>query len=168
MSKKVVLAYSGGLDTSIILKYLIAEKDYEVIAYMADLGQVCNFDAAKEKAIKLGASAVEIVDLKEDFLLNFVYPAIRGNLKYEGRYLLGTSLARPVTAKAQVDVAKKHNANILSHGATGKGNDQIRFEFVYRTLMPEAEIFAPWKDPEFLEFFKGRDDLLAILSLIHI
>ena len=161
MSKKVVLAYSGGLDTSIILKYLILEKGYEVIAYMADLGQECDFEAAKEKALNLGAAAVEIADLKEEFLTDYIYPLVRANLKYESRYLLGTSLARPSTAKKQVEVAKKHGATILSHGATGKGNDQIRFEFVYRTLMPEAEIFAPWKNPEFLSKFEGRDDLLA-------
>lgn len=158
--KKVILAYSGGLDTSIILKYLVKEKNCEVIAFMADLGQECDFDAAKEKALKLGASAVEICDLKEEFLTDYIYPAIRGNLKYEGRYLLGTSLARPVTAKAQVETAKKHGADVLAHGATGKGNDQIRFEFVYRTLMPEAKIYAPWKDPEFLAKFAGRDELL--------
>lgn len=161
MKPKVVLAYSGGLDTSIILKYLIKEKNCSVIAYMADLGQVADFEAAKEKALALGAEAVEIADLKQEFLNDYIEPAIRGNLRYEGRYLLGTSLARPVTAKAQVEIAKKHGANILAHGATGKGNDQIRFEFIYRTLMPEAEIFAPWKDPEFLKKFKGRDDLLA-------
>lgn len=160
MSQKVVLAYSGGLDTSIILKYLIKEKNCQVIAYMADLGQKCDFDAAREKALLLGAEAVEIVDLREDFLLNYIQPAIRANLKYEGRYLLGTSLARPVTALGQVAIAKKYNANILAHGATGKGNDQIRFEFIYRTIMPEAQIFAPWKDEEFLAKFKGRDDLL--------
>lgn len=160
MSEKVVLAYSGGLDTSIILKYLVKEKNLKVIAYMADLGQVCNFEAGREKALSLGASAVEIVDLKEDFLDEYIFPAIRANLKYEGRYLLGTSLARPITAKAQVEIAKKYNAQILGHGATSKGNDQIRFEFVYRTLMPKAKIFAPWKDPEFLAKFQGRDDLL--------
>ena len=161
MSDKVVLAYSGGLDTSIILKYLIKEKKMDVVAYMADLGQEADFNAAKEKALKLGACAVEIVDAKEEFLTQFVYPAIRSNLKYEGRYLLGTSLARPITAMKQVDVAKKYGAKALSHGATGKGNDQIRFEFVYRTFMPEAAVIAPWKDPEFLAKFKGRDDLLA-------
>ncbi len=160
MSQKVVLAYSGGLDTSIILKYLIHEKNCQVIAYMADLGQKCDFEAAREKALLLGAEAVEIVDLREDFLLNYIQPAIRANLKYEGRYLLGTALARPVTALGQVAIAKKYNANILAHGATGKGNDQIRFEFIYRTMMPKAQIFAPWKDSEFLEKFKGRDDLL--------
>ena len=168
MKKKVVLAYSGGLDTSIILKYLIKEKDYEVIAFMADLGQKCDFKAAQEKALKLGASAVEIIDLKEDFLKNYIFPAIRANLKYEARYLLGTSLARPATAKAQVEIAKKHKANILAHGATGKGNDQIRFEFVYRTLMPEAEIYAPWKEADFLEKFQGRDDLLNYAEINNI
>lgn len=161
MKDKVVLAYSGGLDTSIILKYLIKEKNLDVIAFTADLGQEADFEAARKKALMLGASAVEIVDLKNEFLTDYILPAVRANLKYEGRYLLGTSLARPVTAKAQVEIAKKYGAKVLAHGATGKGNDQIRFEFAYRTLMPEAAIYAPWKESDFLARFKGRDDLMA-------
>ena len=158
--KKMVLAYSGGLDTSCILKWVI-DKGYNVIAYMADLGQEADFRAAHEKAKRIGARNVKVVNLKEEFVTNYIFPAIRANATYEGRYFLGTSLARPLTAKAQVDIARQTGATVLSHGATGKGNDQVRFELAYRTLMREAEIYAPWKDPEFLERFSGRDDLIA-------
>lgn len=158
--EKAVLAYSGGLDTSVILDWLIKEKNFEVIAFMADLGQEENFKAAEKKARDIGASDVIIKDLKREFVTGYIFPAIRANAMYEGRYLLGTSLARPLTAKTQVDIAKEVGATIVSHGATGKGNDQVRFEFAYLTLMPEAKIYAPWKDPKFLENFKGRDDMI--------
>ncbi len=157
--EKVILAYSGGLDTSVILSWLI-EKGYDVIAYMADLGQEADFKAAKKKALGQGASAVEIVDCKEEFVKEYVFPAIRANAKYEGRYLLGTSLARPLIAKKQVEAAKKHNATILSHGSTGKGNDQVRFELAYLTLFPKGKIYSPWKDKEFLAKFEGRNDMI--------
>jgi len=158
MSKeKVVLAYSGGLDTSVILHWLV-QKGYDVIAFVADLGQKADFKAIKEKALKCGASKVYIEDLKEEFIKDYIFPAIRANAVYEGRYLLGTSLARPLTAKAQVEVAKKEGATILAHGATGKGNDQVRFELVYYSLLPGVKVIAPWKEKDFLEEFQGRSD----------
>ncbi|MDD2943651.1 MAG: argininosuccinate synthase [bacterium] len=157
--EKVVLAYSGGLDTSVILKWLL-EKGYEVIAYIGDVGQAEDFEAAKAKALKIGASEVHIEDLKEEFVRDYIFPMIRGGAIYEGRYLLGTSLARPVIAKAHVEVARRVGATIVSHGATGKGNDQVRFELGYYALMPEVKVLAPWKMEEFLSQFKGRTDLL--------
>ena len=159
MKQKVVLAYSGGLDTSVILKWLI-DKGFDVVAYIADLGQNEDLNAAKEKAIKIGASKVYIEDLKEEFITDFIYPAIRANAVYEGRYLMGTSLARPLIAKKQIEIAAKEKADFVSHGATGKGNDQVRFELTYYTLNPKIKIIAPWKDAEFLSQFKGRSDMI--------
>ena len=156
---KIVLAYSGGLDTSCILKWLV-EKGYEVIAYIADVGQKEDFQAAKEKALKIGASKVYIEDLKKEFVTDFILPAIKANAIYEGRYLLGTSLARPIIAKKQIEIAHKENAQYVSHGATGKGNDQVRFELTYYALNPNIKVIAPWKDDEFLAKFKGRADLI--------
>lgn len=160
MKEKVVLAYSGGLDTSCILTWLI-EKGYDVIAYIADLGQNEDLEAAKQKALSCGASKVYIEDLKEEFVTDFIFPAIKANAIYEGRYLLGTSLARPVIAKKQIDIANKENAGYVAHGATGKGNDQVRFELTYYALNPKIKVIAPWKNKEFLEKFKGRSDLIA-------
>ena len=157
--EKVVLAYSGGLDTSIILKWLV-NKGFEVICFIGDVGQSDDFDLVKEKAIKLGASKVHIKDLQEEFIVDYIFPALQGNALYEGRYLLGTSLARPVLAKAQIDVANEEGATIVSHGSTGKGNDQVRFELSYYSLAPDIKVLAPWKNTEFLNQFKGRDDLL--------
>lgn len=154
---KVVLAYSGGLDTSVILHWLV-QKGYEVIAFTADLGQKADFGAIREKAFKSGASKVYIEDLKEEFIRDFIFPAIRANAVYEGRYLLGTSLARPLTAKKQIDIAKKEKATAVAHGATGKGNDQVRFELSYYTLWPGIKVISPWKDEEFLKKFQGRTD----------
>ena len=127
MKEKVVLAYSGGLDTSVILKWLI-EKDYEVIAFVADVGQADDFEGCRKKALLLGASKVIIADLKKEFVENYVFKAIMGNAIYEGRYLLGTALARPLIAKKQIETAVSEGANMVAHGATGKGNDQVRFE----------------------------------------
>ena len=158
--EKVVLAYSGGLDTSVILKWLI-EKDYEVIAYIADVGQNEDFDKAKQKAIKCGASKVYVEDLRREFVTDFIFTALKGSAMYEGRYLLGTSLARPIIAKKQIEIAIKENAQYVSHGATGKGNDQVRFELTYYALKPDIKIIAPWKTDEFLAEFQGRSDMLA-------
>ncbi|MBT7927357.1 argininosuccinate synthase, partial [Candidatus Woesearchaeota archaeon] len=152
---KVVLAYSGGLDTSVILKWLL-DKGYEVIAYIADVGQDDDFEAAKAKAEKIGASKVYIMDLKKEFVTNYIFQALKGNAIYEGTYLLGTSLARPLIAKYQIEIAKKEGAEYVSHGATGKGNDQVRFELAYYALNPNIKIIAPWKTLEFLNEFKGR------------
>ncbi len=159
MKQKVVLAYSGGLDTSVILKWLI-DRGFDVVAFIADLGQNEDLGAAKEKALKAGASKVYIEDLKKEFITDFVFPALKANAIYEGKYLLGTSLARPLIAKKQIEIAKKEQTNIVSHGATGKGNDQVRFELTYYTLMPDVKIISPWKDKEFLAKFKGRPDMI--------
>ncbi len=157
--EKVVLAYSGGLDTSVILKWL-QEKGYSVVAYIADVGQQEDFSAAVEKAKACGAVEVYLEDLKREFVEDYIFPALRGSALYEGRYLLGTSLARPIIAKRQIEIARKVGATAVAHGATGKGNDQVRFELAYLSLMPEVKIVAPWKDSEFLDKFKGRTDLL--------
>jgi argininosuccinate synthase len=160
MSKgKIVLAYSGGLDTSVILKWLL-EEGYEVIAFMADVGQKEDFEAAKAKALKIGASKVYVEDLKSEFVTDYIFESVKANALYEGRYLLGTSLARPVIAKAQIAVAIKEGAQFVGHGATGKGNDQIRFELSYYSLKPDIQVLAPWKTPEFLNRFRGRTDML--------
>jgi len=157
---KIVLAYSGGLDTSVILKWL-AEKGHEVIAYVADVGQAEDFEAIKAKALATGASAVVVSDLKEELVADYVFAAVKANAVYEGRYLLGTSLARPLIAKAQVAAAHAAKADIVAHGATGKGNDQVRFELSYAALDPKLRVYSPWKDPEFLSAFEGRPDLLS-------
>ncbi len=157
--EKIVLAYSGGLDTSVILKWLI-DQGYEVIAYIADVGQDDDFSEAKEKAIEIGASRVYIEDLREEFVTGYIFPAIKANAVYESRYLLGTALARPLIAKRQIEIANMENAGYVSHGATGKGNDQVRFELTYYALNPKIKVFAPWKNKEFLDMFKGRTDLL--------
>lgn len=144
--KKVVLAYSGGLDTSVILKWLIETYHCEVIAFSADLGQEEELDHLEEKALKTGAKAVYIDDLKETFAKDYVFPAFRANAVYEGQYLLGTSLARPLIAKRQVEIAQIEGADAVSHGATGKGNDQVRFELSYLALNPDIKIIAPWRE----------------------
>ncbi|HBR68161.1 MAG TPA: argininosuccinate synthase [Rhodospirillaceae bacterium] len=156
---KVVLAYSGGLDTSIILKWLI-EEGYDVVAYIADVGQKEDFKAAEAKAKKIGASAVYIEDLKEEFVTDFIFPVFKSQAVYEGRYLLGTSIARPVIAKRQIEIAQKEKAQYVSHGATGKGNDQVRFELSYYALKPDIKVLAPWKMQSFLDRFKGRSDMI--------
>ncbi len=157
---KIVLAYSGGLDTSVILKWLI-EKGYDVVAYVADVGQQEDFATVREKALKTGASKVYVEDLKEELVTNYVFAAVKANAVYEGRYMLGTSLARPVTAKRQVEIAHQENAPYVSHGATGKGNDQVRFELTYFALDPLIKVISPWKNQEFLSQFEGRTDMIA-------
>jgi argininosuccinate synthase len=144
--KKVVLAYSGGLDTSIILKWLIEEYDCEVVAFAADLGQGGELDGIPQKAKNTGASACHILDLREEFTRDFVFPMFRANTIYEGRYFLGTSIARPLIAKAQMDIARQEGADAVSHGATGKGNDQVRFELAYYHFDPAVTVIAPWRE----------------------
>ncbi len=156
---KVVLAYSGGLDTSVILKWLV-NKGYSVIAYIADVGQADDYDDVKSKALAIGAEKVIIDDLKKEFVTDYIFRAIRANAVYEGRYMLGTALARPVIAKGQIMAAESEGAEFVSHGATGKGNDQVRFELAYYALNPSIKILAPWKESEFLSRFRGRPDLL--------
>ena len=155
--KKIVLAYSGGLDTSIILKWLKETYNCPVIAYCANIGQEEDWDAVREKGLATGAEEVIIRDLREEFVRDFVFPAIKANAIYEGGYLLGTSLARPLIAKEQVKIAKEYGADAVAHGATGKGNDQVRFELTYMALAPDVKIIAPWREWE----FKGREDLIA-------
>jgi argininosuccinate synthase len=158
-NKKVVLAYSGGLDTSVILKWLI-DKGYEVIAYVADVGQEDDFAEVEKKALAIGATKVYVENLQEELVTDYIFPAIKANAMYEGRYLLGTSIARPIIAKKHIEVAHKENASYVSHGATGKGNDQVRFELGYYALDPKIKVLAPWKMQEFLDQFKGRTDML--------
>ncbi|WP_457755748.1 argininosuccinate synthase [Thermodesulfatator indicus] len=155
--KKIVLAYSGGLDTSIILKWLKETYGCPVVAYCANIGQEEDWEAVKEKGLATGAEEVIIRDLREEFVKDFVFPALKANAVYEGGYLLGTSLARPLIAKEQVKIAKEVGADAVAHGATGKGNDQVRFELTYMALAPDLKIIAPWREWE----FKGREDLIA-------
>jgi len=143
--EKVVLAYSGGLDTSIIIPWLKENYDYEVIAMAADVGQGEELEPLREKAIKTGASKIYIEDLKEEFVTNYIFPTLKAGAKYEGKYLLGTSFARPIIAKRLVEIAKKEGAVAVAHGATGKGNDQVRFELTVKALAPELKIIAPWR-----------------------
>ncbi|MBP7282446.1 MAG: argininosuccinate synthase [Leptospiraceae bacterium] len=154
--KKIVLAYSGGLDTSVILAWLKDTYSCEVVAFCADVGQKEELTGLEEKGIKTGASKVYIKDLRLEFARDFIYPAIQGSAIYEMRYLLGTSLARPIIAKAMVEVALAEKADAFSHGATGKGNDQVRFELGFKALAPSLHIIAPWRTWE----FKGRTDLI--------
>lgn len=144
--KKVVLAYSGGLDTSVILKWLITAYQCEVITVTADLGQPEDLSGVEEKALKTGASKAYVLDLREEMARDFVFPMLRGAALYEGRYLLGTSIARPLIAKALVDVARREGADAVAHGATGKGNDQVRFEFAVNALAPDLTVIAPWRE----------------------
>lgn len=153
--KKVVLAYSGGLDTSVILKWLKEEYNCEVIAYAADVGQGEELTGLREKAMSTGASKVYIEDLREDFARDFIFFAIRSNAIYEGTYLLGTSIARPLIAKRQIEIARMENADAVSHGSTGKGNDQVRFELTFYALEPHIKVIAPWREWK----FSAREDL---------
>src|SRR6059036_1997605 len=158
--KRVVLAYSGGLDTSVILRWLIETYKCEVVAYCADLGQGEELIPIRDKALKTGAVGVHVVDLRETFVRDFIFPMLRANAVYEGAYLLGTSIARPLIAQAQVEVARKERADAVAHGATGKGNDQVRFELTYAALAPDLKVIAPWREWE----FKGREDLIAYIK----
>lgn len=156
--KRVVLAYSGGLDTSCILVWLI-EQGYEVIAFLANVGQDEDFEEAKRKALKLGAVKMVVPDCRKEFVEEFIWPSIQANGLYEDRYPMGTALARPCIARAMVKVAKQEGASYISHGATGKGNDQIRFELSAYALHASIEIISPWRLPEFYKRFPGRNDL---------
>ena len=154
--EKVVLAYSGGLDTSIIIPWLKENYDYEVIAMAADVGQGEELDHLNEKAIKTGASKIYIEDLTEEFITDFIYPTLKAGAIYEGKYLLGTSFARPLIAKRLVEIAKKEGATAICHGATGKGNDQVRFELTVKALAPHLKIIAPWR----IWNIKSREDAI--------
>src|SRR4029450_11468954 len=155
--KKIVLAYSGGLDTSVILAWLKETYGAEIVAYTADLGQAEELIPVREKALRTGASSVHIVDLREEFVRDFLFPVLRANATYEAGYLLGTSFARPLIAKGQVAVARAEGADAVAHGATGKGNDQVRFELTYAALAPDLKVVAPWRDWD----LRSRTDLMA-------
>jgi len=165
--EKIILAYSGGVDTSVILKWL-SNKGFDVIAYVANVGQNEDFDAVEKKAYATGASKVYIEDLRHELVTDYVFPAMKANTIYEGTYMLGTSLARPIIAKKQIEIAKKEGTVYVAHGATGKGNDQVRFEFGYYMHMPQVKIISPWKDPEWLSQFEGRTDLLEYAKKYNI
>ncbi len=160
MKQKVILAYSGGLDTSVILKWLI-NQGFEVVCFVADVGQDDDFEKVEAKALAIGASKVIVTDLKEVFVTEYIFKALQADALYEGRYLLGTAIARPLIAKTMVELARAENTTLLAHGATGKGNDQVRLEIVARQLLPDVTIIAPWRDAAFLNAFKGREDLMA-------
>ncbi|MBV9215276.1 MAG: argininosuccinate synthase [Acidobacteria bacterium] len=155
--KKIILAYSGGLDTSAMLLWIKETYDCEVVCYTADVGQGEELTGLDEKARATGASKLYVEDLREEFVKDFVWTAVKANALYEGVYLLGTSLARPVIAKRQIEIAQKERADAVAHGATGKGNDQVRFELTYYALQPDIKVVAPWREWE----FKGRADLIA-------
>ena len=154
--KKVVLAYSGGLDTSIILKWLQTELDAEVVTFTADLGQGGELEPARHKAELMGIKDIRIMDVREEFVADYVFPMFRANAQYEGLYLLGTSIARPLISKHLVDIARETGADAIAHGATGKGNDQVRFELSAYALNPDIKVIAPWRDWQ----FKSRTDLM--------
>lgn len=154
---KIVLAYSGGLDTSVMLRWLKDQYGCEVVCYCADVGQGEEMDGLEAKALATGASKLYIEDLREEFVRDYVWTAVKANAVYEGVYLLGTSLARPVIAKRQIEIARKEGADAVAHGATGKGNDQVRFELTYYALEPDITVISPWREWE----FKGRTDLIA-------
>jgi argininosuccinate synthase len=168
--RKVVLAYSGGLDTSVILRWLIARYHCEVVAFCADLGQGEELITVRDKARKTGASAVHIVDLRERFVRDFIFPMLRGAAIYEGSYLLGTSIARPLIAEAQVAVALEEGADAVAHGATGKGNDQVRFELTYAALAPHLRVIAPWREWDLnsrtalIEFARAHDIAVPVTA----
>ncbi len=154
---KIVLAYSGGLDTSVMLRWLKEQYACEVVCYCADVGQGDEMDGLEAKALATGASKLYVEDLREEFVREYVWTAVKANAVYEGVYLLGTSLARPVIGKRQIEIARKEGADAVAHGSTGKGNDQVRFELTYYALEPDIKVIAPWREWE----FKGRSDLIA-------
>ncbi len=158
---KIVLAYSGGLDTSVIVKWLRETFEAEIITFAADIGQEEELDGLPQKARATGASKHYTLDLVEEFARDFIFPMVRANAIYEGQYYLGTSIARPLIAKAQVEIAKKEKADTVAHGATGKGNDQCRFELTYMALNPKLTILAPWKIDTFRDQFPGRAEMIA-------
>lgn len=164
MLKKIVLAYSGGLDTSVAIKWLKEKYNAKIIAFYADLGQGEDIRFIKNKALKTGASKVYIEDLKEEFVKDYIFPMLRANAVYEGSYLLGTSIARPIIAKRQIEIAEKEGADAVAHGATGKGNDQVRFELTYYALKPSIKVIAPWREWD----FNSRQSLIEYSKKIGI
>ncbi len=157
---KIVLAYSGGLDTTVIVKWLTEKYDAEIVTFAADVGQQEELDGLEAKAKRTGAGKHYTLDLVDEFAKDYVYPMVRGNAIYECQYYLGTSIARPLIAKAQIDVARKEGATHVAHGATGKGNDQVRFELAFAALAPDLQVIAPWRMPEFRKLFPGRSEMI--------
>jgi len=157
---KLILAYSGGLDTSVLVHWFAHHHGAEVISYCADVGQEEELNGLEEKAMATGAQAHRTLNLVDEFARDFIYPMARGNAVYESQYLLGTSIARPLIAKAQIEIAREFNADTVAHGATGKGNDQCRFELTFSALAPDLKILAPWRDPSFRERFPGRTEMI--------
>src|SRR3954471_1608064 len=158
---KIVLAYSGGLDTSVILRWLKDNYDAAIIAFCADIGQEEELSGLEEKALRSGATKCIIDDLREEFAKDFIFPMFHAGAIYEGQYFLGTSIARPLIAKRMVEVARAENAEAISHGATGKGNDQVRFELTAAALAPELKVIAPWREERFRKEFPGRAEMIA-------
>src|SRR5438445_3564710 len=153
---KIVLAYSGGLDTSVVLRWLKENYKAEIIAFCADIGQEEELAGLEDKALKTGASKCVIEDLQEEFARDFIFPMFQAGALYENQYFLGTSIARPLIAKRMVEIARAEKADAIAHGATGKGNDQVRFELTAAALAPDLRVIAPWRDPSFREQFPGR------------
>src|SRR5882724_4183033 len=160
-SMKIVLAYSGGLDTSVILRWLKENHQAEIIAFCADIGQEEELDGLEQKALKTGAAKCIIDDLREEFARDFIFPMFQAGAIYEGQYFLGTSIARPLIAKRMVEIARTEKADAIAHGATGKGNDQVRFELTAAALAPELQVIAPWREEKFRERFPGRAEMIA-------
>src|ERR1043166_8133889 len=157
---KIVLAYSGGLDTTVILSWLKERYDAEIIAFCANIGQQEEIKGLEAKAKRTGASKCYIMDLEEEFARDFIFPMIQAGAVYEGQYFLGTSIARPLIAKGMIEIARKEKADALAHGATGKGNDQVRFELTAAAIAPELQVIAPWRDASFREEFPGRQEII--------
>src|SRR5438874_9684413 len=158
---KIVLAYSGGLDTSIILRWLKENYQAEIIAFCADIGQEEELEGLESKALSTGASKCIIEDLREEFSRDFIFPMMQAGAIYEGQYFLGTSIARPLIAKRMVEIARAEKAEAIAHGATGKGNDQVRFELTAAALAPELQVIAPWREERFRKEFPGRTEMIA-------
>src|ERR1700723_1016145 len=158
---KIVLAYSGGLDTSVLLSWIKEKYDAEVIAFCADIGQEEELRGLEKKALKTGASKIYIDDLREEFARDFIFPMMQAGAIYENQYFLGTSIARPLIAKRMIEIARQEKADAIAHGATGKGNDQVRFELTAAALAPELQIIAPWRQDRFREQFPGRAEMIA-------
>src|SRR5437588_3062377 len=157
---KIVLAYSGGLDTSVILRWLKENYQAEIIAFCADIGQEEELEGLEEKALRTGASKCYIDNLQEEFARDFIFPMIQAGAIYEGQYFLGTSIARPLIAKRMVEIARKEKAEAIAHGATGKGNDQVRFELTAAALAPDLQVIAPWRDERYRNEFPGRQEMI--------
>src|SRR5881227_2850240 len=161
---KIVVAYSGGLDTSVLLSWLKETYSAEIVAFCADVGQEEELDGLEAKALRTGASRCYIDDLREEFARDFIFPVIQAGAIYEGQYFLGTSIARPLIAKRMVEIARAEKADAIAHGATGKGNDQVRFELTAAALAPELKVIAPWRDEKFRQQFPGRAEMIAFAN----